>query len=233
MRCIPIAVVTFPLIKQAKGPIRRLPGARRPAWKQTRRLNVRGRPRAHARQRTCRNATSASRESALHPDLSGAPRTIEWSLKQTSSSTLEIPLVAALGSFLLSAFQISTFPSHFPLSASVLSPVEGLLKAHQLADQGVVARVGVAALLPEQVIQLPFRLREGTGNHPCDQSGATQPGPGHAHQTGGDDTPSGPIIRESFPQECLSGKPLKEVAHKHRKQKSPDQMLTEIGRAHA
>jgi hypothetical protein len=46
MRCIPIAVVTFPLIKQAKGPIRRLPGARRPAWKQTRRLNVRGNGRA-------------------------------------------------------------------------------------------------------------------------------------------------------------------------------------------
>jgi hypothetical protein len=75
-------------------------------------------------------------------------------------------LVAALGSFLLSAFQISTFPSHFPLSASVLSPVEGLLKAYQLADQGVVARVGVATLLPEQAIELPFWLREGTGNHP-------------------------------------------------------------------
>src|ERR1035441_5366532 len=227
MRCIPIAVVTFPLIKQAKGPIRRLPGARRPAWKGIPHSTVLAMIRERGRPLKCRNATSASRESALHPDLSGAPRTIEWSLKQTSSSALEIPLVAALGSFLLSAFQISTFPSHFPLSASVLSPVEGLLKAYQLADQGVVARVGVAALLPEQVIQLPFRFGEGTGKHTRDQSGATQPGPGHAHQTGGDGTPSGPIIGQSFPQECLSWKPLKEVAHKHRKQKSPDQMLTD------
>src|ERR1035441_9057976 len=225
MRCIPIAVVTFPLIKQAKGPIRRLPGARRPAWKGIPHSTVLAMIRERGRPLKCRNATSASRESALHPDLSGAPRTLEWSLKQTSSSALEIPLVAALGLFLISAFQISTFPSPFLFSTSVLSPLEGLLKAYQLADQGVVARVGIATLLPEQAIELPFRLREGTGNHPCDQSGATQPGPGHAHQTGGDDTPSGPIIRESFPQECLSGKPLKEVAHKHRKQKSTDQML--------
>src|ERR1035441_70754 len=215
MRCIPIAVVTFPLIKQAKGPIRRLPGARRPAWKGIPHSTVLAMIRERGRPLKCRNATSASRESALHPDLSGAPRTIEWSLKQTSSSALEIPLVAALGSFLLSAFQISTFPSHFPLSASVLSPVEGLLKAHQLADQGVVTRVGIAALLPEQVIESPFRFGEGIGNHPRDQSSATQPRLGHAHQTCRDGTPSRLKIGQSFPQERLAGEAHHEFIRRH------------------
>src|ERR1035437_1526150 len=94
-------------------------------------------------------------------------------------------------------------PSHFPLSTSWFAGGRG--PARSLPVRG------------------SRRCSASRRRHPPrDQSGATQSRPGHAHQTRRDGTPSRLKIRQSFPQERLSGKAIEEVAHRDRGQKTED-----------